>query len=53
MKVANQFRSLKEDNWQFVDAAQSIEEVHANLCGRAEAVIATSPDTPLGTLWTE
>lgn len=57
-KVREQFMLLKTEdqasaavNWHVVNAAQSIEDVHSEIVGIVDGVLAQLGDKPVGKLW--
>ncbi|XP_018419445.1 PREDICTED: thymidylate kinase isoform X3 [Nanorana parkeri] len=54
--VQKRYAELMEDrslNWQVIDAAQSMEEVHSAIRQLSEDIIQEAKDQPLGKLWVE
>ena len=50
-KVAANFRILKEDNWEIIDANQDVEEVHKQLLEAVLKVIERVKHTPIEELY--
>ncbi|KAG7456599.1 hypothetical protein MATL_G00237560 [Megalops atlanticus] len=52
--VLQRFQQLMKDpslNWQVIDAARSVEEVHLEIRGHSEAAIAEAECQPIAQLW--
>ncbi|XP_036409675.1 thymidylate kinase-like [Megalops cyprinoides] len=52
--VLQRFQQLMKDpslNWQVIDAARSVEEVHMDIRGHSEAAIAQAECQPVAELW--
>lgn len=52
--VLQRFEHLMKDpslNWQVIDAARSIEDVHAEIKAHTKMAISTAENQPIGELW--
>ncbi|XP_072263919.1 thymidylate kinase [Pyxicephalus adspersus] len=55
-KVQKRYAELMEDrslNWEMIDAAQSMEDVHSAIRQMSEDIIEQAKDQPIGKLWIE
>ena len=51
-KVVQTFGELKEENWAFIDANNSVEDLGGKILELASNTIKAAESTPINTLWT-
>ena len=50
-RVLKEFEQLREPGWHWLDARKSIDALHTDIVGIAEAAVAAAASRPLLPLW--